>query len=289
MQNKNQRNKSMSAWLKIILFLLGIVITTWGFTGFLVANNILSGGLPGLCLLLLQKLGWDPSISQWAIGLLIFALGWFTLGRAQTLSALAGSLLLPAAIWLSFRLPQIRVICEQPILASIAGGFIIGLGLGLIFKANASVGGFSLIARVITKYWNIPVSRTLLILDSLIILIAGTFFGIEAAILAILSVASMMKAIDIVLTGIGRAKAVNIITDKKEDMREMLTSTLNCGATEVDVRGAYEAGDKTMFYCVIPVTKVAKLRRNILYVDPSAFTIINDASEVLGYGFKGYS
>ena len=200
----------MPPWLKVILFLVGIVITTWGFTGFLVANNIISGGLPGLCLLLFQKLGWDPSVSQWAIGIPIFIIAWFTLGGTQTMSSLAGSLLLPAAIWLSFQIPQIQVICEQPILASIAGGFIIGIGLGLIFKTNASVGGFSLLARVIAKYWNFPVSRTLLFTDSLVILVAGSFFGIEAAILAILSVAAMTKAIDIVLTGLGRAKAVNI-------------------------------------------------------------------------------
>ena len=106
--------------------------------------------------------------------------------------------------------------------------------------------------------------------------------------LALLSVISLSKAIDVVQTGFGSAKSVTIITTQGAALREMLLEHLDCGATFLKAEGAHSGDERTMVMSVVPRGKVARLRRNIRRVDPEAFTIISDASEVLGYGFQNH-
>lgn len=282
----NTRNTKPRA-VKLLQFTAGLFITAWGFRAFLMENSILSGGLPGLSLFLYRLFDLSPSLSQWLIGIPILIIAWPLLGKKATLTSTAGSLLLPAAIFIARWLPVVP--CQQPILAALFGGLITGLGLGMIFAADSTVGGFSLVARMLNRYLGITMANAILILDGLVILATTFFFGAEAAMLAMLSILAISKAIDIVLTGLGLVKSITIITDKPDAMREMLLGKLDSGATELPATGAYSGQNKTVFLTVIPRAKAARLRRNILQVDPHAFTIISDASEVLGYGFSHHA
>lgn len=271
---------------RIIQFTLGIALVAWGFRALLVENQILSGGLPGLSLLLYRLLDLSPTISQWLIGIPILALAWFLLGKKMAINSLAGATLLPAAIYAAKFLPAVP--CEQPILASIFGGLIIGIGLGLTFASNATTGGFSVLARILHKYTDLSVANAILLLDGTIIICTIAFFGAEAAMLAMLCIIATSKAIDIVLTGFGLVKSVTIITDQPQAIREMVLTRINAGATEIPATGAHSQQNKTVFITVIPRAKAARLRRNIQRTDPKAFTIISDASEVQGYGFANH-
>lgn len=249
-------------------------------------NEILSGGLPGLSLLVYRLVGVNPTITQWLVGIPILFLGWFFLGRASAMASLAGSILLPAAIYLSSWLPAIP--CENQILAAVFGGLLVGAGLGFVFRANATTGGFSIIARILSKLFGIPIASGILILDGSIILCAAAFFGAEDAMLALLSVMAISKAIDLVQSGLGMVKSVTIITANGDEMKQMLLHKLDCGATRLDGQGAYSEESRVVLITVIPRSKVARLRRNVHFVDPTAFTIISNASEVLGYGFSNH-
>jgi len=268
------------------MLILGLFVLAWGFNAILATNHIIIGGLPGLSLLIQQQTGFDPSLTQWLVGIPIFIIGWLVLGKKATINSLAGALLLPLAIFLTrdwFTLPV-----ENSVLAAIFGGFTCGLGLGIIFRANATTGGFSILARIISRYFGIPISQCMLMLDGIIVIAAGAFFGAEQAMLALLSVVSLSKAIDVVQSGLGSAKSVTIITTEEKSMREMLLNHLDCGATMLKAEGAHSGDERSLVVCVVPRSKVARLRRNVRRVDPEAFTIISDASEVLGYGFQNH-
>ncbi len=268
------------------MILCGIVILAWGFNALLATNRIVTGGLPGLSLLLNMLWNVDPSISQWLIGIPIFGIGWICLGKRQILNSLAGACLLPLAILITKDVFPLWV--ESPILASLFGGFTCGIGLGLVFRANATTGGFSILARIIAGRMGMPISRIILAFDAVIVLATGALIGVEAAMLAILSVIALSKAIDIVQTGVTSAKSLTIITERHDAIRELLLHHLDCGATELDADGSYSGTSKTVFLTVVPLSKVGRLRRNIRQVDPEAFTIVSDASEVLGYGFQNH-
>lgn len=268
------------------MLVCGLIVMAWGFNAILVTNHILIGGLPGLSLLVQQQMGIDPSLTQWLVGIPIFAIGCFILGRKEMMNSLLGALLLPLAIYLTRYCPALPV--GNSVLAAIFGGFTCGLGLGLIFRANATTGGFSIIARIASRYLGIPISRCMLLLDGALLIAAGAFFGAEQAMLALLSVVSLSKAIDVVQSGLGSAKSVTIITTQGQALREMLLEHLDCGATLLKAEGAHSGDERTLVMSVVPRGKVARLRRNVRRIDPEAFTVISDASEVLGYGFQNH-
>ena len=108
----------------------GLFVMAWGFNAILATNHIVIGGLPGLSLLVQRQMGIDPSLTQWVVGIPIFAIGWIVLGRKEIINSLLGALLLPLAIYLTRNLPTLPV--ENSVLAAICGGFTCGLGLGMI-------------------------------------------------------------------------------------------------------------------------------------------------------------
>lgn len=269
---------------RIIMFLSGLLIVAWGFNALLMTNGIIIGGLPGFSLLVEQTTGIDPSVTQLALGIPLFLAGWLVLGRNKTLHSLAGALLLPAAIFLLRDAWSLKV--ESPILAAVFGGFTCGLGLGFIFRANATVGGFSILASIVSGRLGVPISRCMLVIDGLVVISAGVLLGAESAMLALLGVISLSKAIDLVQSGFGSVKSVTIITVMEKEMSQMLTGHLDCGATLLHGEGGYSGDRRAVIVTVVPRAKVARLRRNIRRIDPDAFSIISDASEVLGYGFQ---
>jgi len=268
------------------MFLCGILILAWSFNAILATNHIVTGGLSGLSIILKLHLGIDPSLTQWALGIPIFFIGWLDLGKKEIANSLAGAVLLPLAILLTKDIYPLQL--ETPILAAIFGGFICGLGLGLIFRANATTGGVDILARMLARRLGIPVSRCFLVFDSIIVIATGSIFGPQSAMLAIISVVSLSKAIDIIQTGFSSAKSVMIITDLEMEMKNMLLHHLDCGATMLSAEGAHSGDHKTILLTLVPRSKVGRLRRNIRRVDPTAFTVISDASEVLGYGFQNH-
>ncbi|MBK1853708.1 YitT family protein [Verrucomicrobiaceae bacterium 5K15] len=280
------KRTSLHPLSRIALLLTGIMILAWGFNAILATNHIIIGGLPGISLLIERQSGFDPALTQWLVGIPLLGIGWMVLGRQSTLHSLTGALVLPLAIFVTrdwFRLPV-----ENAMLAAIFGGFTCGLGLGIVFLANATTGGMAILAQIVSRQLGIPVSRCMLIIDGIIVIAAGAFFGAEQAMLALLSVVSLSKAIDVVQSGLGSAKSVTIITKQKEAMREMLLHHLDCGATLIKAEGAHSGESRSLLVSVVPRNKVARLRRHVRRVDAEAFTIISDASEVLGYGFQNH-
>lgn len=286
MSDRPQRSiHNLSSFTRWTYFLGGILLTAWAFCSLLLTNEILTGGLPGLSLILFHKLGWPLAITQWSIAIIIFIPAYFSLNKQSLASSILGAILLPAAIALFLRFPDLNLPMKQPLLAALAGGFMLGLGLGFIFKANASVGGFSLIARMLNKWTSLTIANAMMLLDGCIITISITLFSFEEAILALLTLYIMTKAISLVQTGFSSAKSVTIITTKPDKIKNILYERIDCGLTQLEASGGYSGQEKAVLVCVIPVSKLARLKRNVIATDPEAFTIIQDASEVMGYGF----
>lgn len=277
--------KYLSKAILVAFFLLGIIVTGWGFCAFLKHNEIATGGLPGLSLILFRQFGFDPSLSMWLIGLPIFAIGWIMLGRNASLSSLAGFLLLPASIYLFSQFPNTHIDCKEPLVASLAGGFIVGVGLGFVFKANASTGGFTLIARIVSQHSSLSIAKCIMLLDGSILLTAFFLYGAEKSIIGFISVVAISKGIEAVQAGLGKTKCVTVITEHPEEVKAILYQRIDCGITEVDAVGGHSGGNKKMLICIIPISKLARAKRNIIDIDPKAFTIVSDAAEVVGYGF----
>lgn len=173
------------------------------------------------------------------------------------------------------------------LLSCIFGGVLTGIGLGLIFKAKATSGGSDIIAMVITRYTRIPIGQMLIWVDSAIVLVAlAAFKDWQIPLYSMIVIYITGRAVDLILEGTNYNKAMIIVSDKHEDIRDKIINDLERGGTYLRGVGMYTNTEKNIIFTVVSRREVAILEEHINNVDPLAFITIMDASEILGEGFQ---
>jgi uncharacterized membrane-anchored protein YitT (DUF2179 family) len=176
------------------------------------------------------------------------------------------------------------------LLYSIFGGFFMGLGLGMVFKSGATTGGTDLAAKIIHHFMPaITVGKLLLIIDVAVVVFAAVAFkSFLLALYAIITVYISTRVIDIILEGLNFAKAAYIISDHSDLISEEIMKELDRGVTALKGTGMYTKKDKQVLYCIIQSRQLPALKSLVKSIDPDAFLILSDVTEVLGEGFKTY-
>ena len=285
--SKNNVNKTFLNTKDIIkeyvLVLLGAAIIGFGFDSFLFPNQVASGGVSGISTILYGLFGWNAGLVQYALNIPLFISGVIVLGKKFGFKSFVGTVALPFFVIL---FADIGPLTLNPLLASLFGGIVVGFGVGLVFKGNASTGGTDLLAQIITKFTGLTLGTSVLLIDGLIAISAAIVFDLEKGLYALLALFVTTKTIDIVQLGFSQSKMVYIITDKQDEMRDVIYSEINRGITKVPALGGYTGEERLMLMVVVYQTEFSKLKQIIQTVDPKAFVIVSDAYEVLGEGFK---
>ncbi len=173
--------------------------------------------------------------------------------------------------------------------STVMGAVILGVGLGAIFRNGGTSGGTDLLAAVITKLFpRFAIAKVLFVIDFSIIVFGFLVFGVEKGLYGIVAVYCCTKTIDYVLVGGDAAKAAFIVTNKAEEMSNLIYEKVNRGVTAFYAKGMYSKSDKTVLYCVVSNKQITKLKEVIREVDREAFVSIGDVHEVVGMGFKGH-
>jgi uncharacterized membrane-anchored protein YitT (DUF2179 family) len=266
-----------------ILILIGSAIVAITFNVFLLPNQIASGGVSGISTILAATIGWEPAFVQWAFNVPLFIAGLIFLGMQFGIKTLIGTLFLPFVVFMT---KNWEPWTQDALLGSICGGIGVGLGLGIVFRGKASTGGTDLAAQIIHKYTNFSLGTCVALIDGLIVLSAAIAFDIEKGLYALIGLYVTSKTIDLVQMGIGRSKMALIITDEETEIRNAILHKLDRGVTRLSGYGGYTDDTKPILMCVIDQTEFTKLKQLVKDVDPKAFVIVMDASEVLGEGFK---
>ena len=165
-----------------------------------------------------------------------------------------------------------------------------GLGLGMVFISGATTGGTDLAARILHHFVpGMTIGKILLLIDSVVIIFAAVAFNsFLLALYAILALYISSKIIDIILEGVNYAKAVYIISDYADDIARDILKELDRGVTALNGTGMYTGKDKRVLYCIIQRGQLPVLKALVKKIDPTAFIILSDVTEVLGEGFKTY-
>ncbi|WP_127532095.1 YitT family protein [Paenibacillus kobensis] len=274
--------RAQAVW-GIAQLLLGAFIIAASFNLFLVPNGIASGGVSGLSIIVKQVLGIQPAFTQWTVNIPLFFAGLWLLGRKFALKTLLGSIMLPLFVLLTAHWPQPT---DNALLAAVYGGVGVGIGLGLVFRGRGSTGGTDLAAQILHKYTGLSLGITVVCFDGLVIALAGIFISPENALYALIALFVTSKTIDLVQTGLQLSKVAFIISDKSEELADAVLTDLDRGLTELDAHGGYTGQKRTVLMVVVSQNEVAKLKRLVRTVDPSAFVIISNTAEVVGQGFK---
>lgn len=263
--------------------LVGSACIAIGFNVFLLPNQVASGGVSGISTILDSTLGWEPAYVQWAFNIPLFIAGLIILGRNFGAKTFVGTLFLPFIVFLT---KDWEPWTNDALLGSLCGGIMVGLGLGIVFLGKASTGGTDLAAQIIYKYTNFSLGTCVALIDGLIVLSAAIVFDIERGLYALIGLYVTSKTIDLVQVGLNRSKMALIITNNEPEVRDAILHELDRGVTRISGHGGYTDDSRPILMCVIDQSEFTKLKQLVKVVDPKAFVIVMDASEVLGEGFK---
>lgn len=274
--------RAQSIW-SIIQLLIGSVIVAISFNMFMVPNGIASGGVSGLSILVQEKTGITPAITQWAVNIPLFLAGLWLLGKRFAVKTALGSIVLPLFVLITDGLPSPT---DNPLLAAIYGGIGVGLGLGLVFRGGGSTGGMDLAAQILHRYTGLPLSVAIVCFDGCVIAAAGFILSPEIALYALIGLFVTSKTIDFVQSGLQLSKVAFIISDHSEAVAAVILHDLDRGLTRLDGHGGYTGAGRTVLMVVVGQNEVPKLKQLVRMIDQDAFVIISNTAEVLGQGFK---
>lgn len=277
------KNTTLRLIKDYVFMTIGCFIYAFAVNYFYVSNHLAEGGVTGIALIIYYLFKTPVGITYFAVNIPLLILGWKLLGKEFIIKTLFGTGMLSFALSVT---SGINGATDDTILASLYGGFIGGIGLGIIFMCGGSTGGTDIIARIMTKYKGISVGRAMLMLDVVVLSAVAFLFGKEVFMYTLIAAMVLTKTIDFVQEGMDKAKAVTIISRKADELRNILMEETGRGITVIDGSGGYTRNSLDILYCVVSKFQIVKVKRIVRDIDPEAFITITDVSEVLGEGFK---
>lgn len=266
-----------------LMIIVGSLITALAFNLFLVPSQIASGGVSGISVIVESLFDIEPAYTQWALNIPLFFAGFLLLGRDYAIRSLLGTIVLPLFVFLTRDFP---VPTADSLLASLYGGIGVGFGLGIVFRGRGSTGGLSTLAQIIQKYSGLSLSVCVVMMDGMVIALAGFILSPENALYALIGLYITGKIIDLIELGFGYTKVAYIIADNTEAISKAVLVELDRGLTKLNAQGGYTGDDRTVLMVVVGQSEVTRLKTLVQTLEPTAFVIITNAHEVLGEGFK---
>ena len=271
--------KLVHAMLDFVLIVLGIFSAGLGLKGFLLSSHFIDGGVTGVSMLLANVLGWPLSILILVINLPFIALGFRQIGWAFALrSTLAiGGLALVLAF---VKYPDVT---PDKLLTAVFGGFFIGAGIGLAIRGGAVLDGTEIAALIISKSSHLlKVGDVILLLNILIFSAAAFFLGIESALYSMLTYFAASKTIDFLIHGVEEYTAVIIMSERSEEIRQLILRELERGVTVYKGRGGMTDAEHDILFCVVTRLEIGRIKTAAHGVDASAFIVVHPLADAEG-------
>ena len=267
--------------------LLGSMFIALGLVFFLIPLKIAPGGVSGIAIVLHHIFHLPVGIVMLIFNIPLFLIGIRVLGihfAPRTLFAFTA-----VSLFTDFfdKILNVQAATSDPLLASIFGGVVLGIGLGVVFRFEGTTGGSDIIGQIIGKFTNLTVGTGILIVDFFVITLAGLAFqNINLALYGFISLYFSSKVLDLILDGFDYARSFYIISEKQEQIIEAITGDMGRGGTELSGSGFYSRKTRNVLFTVVERKEVSRVRQLIRRIDPKAFMIISNVHEVLGEGFR---
>lgn len=257
----------------------GAMLVGVGLELFMIPNKIIDGGVVGMAIMSAHLTGWPVGLFLFVLNLPFLWLGYKQIGKTFALTTL-GAVVLMASFTSSFE--RFAVLTNDPLLAAIFGGAILGLGVGIIIRNGGSLDGTEIVAIMLTRRWPFSVGEIVMGFNFFILGSAAFIFGWDRAMYSLLAYFVAFRTIDIAIEGLEESKSATIITEVPADLRAAIIDRLGRGVTELEGKGGYTGAPKGVLFTVITRLELAKLKAIVLEIDPEAFVAIEDVHEVLG-------
>ncbi len=268
---------------RALLITIGAILMGVGLEIFLVPNQVIDGGIVGISIMLSHLTGVKLGLIIFLLNIPFFFIGYKQIGKTFAISTLYGIFILSITTALLHPVPAFT---QDILLASVFGGIVLGIGVGIVIRYGGFLDGSEVLAILANKKLPFSVGEIIMFINLFILGSAGFVFTWDRAMYSLIAYFVAFKTIDITITGLEESKSVWVISDNYRQIGNAINSRLGRGVTYLSGEGAYSGDDKKVIFCVINRLEEAKLKEIVEGLDPSAFLAVGDIAEVRGGRFK---
>lgn len=283
------KKERVTGLIEFLGLIIGCISMAVGINTFLKPHTIAPGGLSGLSVVLNKATGISVSVVMLLIGIPLVIFAFKILGSKNSVKTLVGTVLFSLIVNVTSPLADLGA-TNDLLLSSISGAILLGIGIGIMFRVDASTGGTDLIALILSKKFpGIKPTKFMICLDAFVVISSGIASqNIEIALYSAIALYVVVKVADAIMEGFDYSKAFFIISNHADDIKNVITRELDRGLTVLDGRGGYTNEEKQVLLVVVSKNQEVYLKKLVKTADPSAFIIVSNVHEVLGEGFKKF-
>lgn len=282
-RRENSKHSSLKVAWRFLMMTIGSLLVAVGLEQFLIPNTVIDGGVVGVSIIVSHLTGLPLGLFISLLNLPFLMIGYKHIGKTFVLSTLFSVLLLSLFTTL---LQPVGAVTSSHFLATVFGGVILGIGVGLIIRNGGSLDGTEIVAILLNRRLDFSVGEIVMFFNLFILGSAAFFFSPESAMYSLIAYFIAYKTIDIVMQGLDESKSVTIIAKDPGPLAEAIMARLGRGVTHVYGKGGYTGEEKEILYCVVNRLEVAKLKNIIEEFDPDAFVTIENVHDVMGGRFN---
>ena len=266
-------------------FVVGVFLYALCFNLFLIPNDLVVSGFSGIAIVVQRVFGWNANAFIYITNGILLVLGFIFLGWKITKKNIAGSILYPVMITVTNPVAIFLnnyIIGDDFYLILLFAIILYGVSSGLIYRTGFSTGGSDIIMQILNKYMKISESKSMIVANSVIILIGMFVFGFNKGVYSFIILICSTYFIDKIMFGLSDSKVFYIYTKKVRKLKKLILNDFQTGFTSIPSRGGYSKKRNFMIMCVVSNRDYYLFKQKILEIDPNAFIIINSCYEVNG-------
>ena len=271
--------------LRVLMVIMGSLIYSVGVNLFIIPHKLLSGGVAGIALILQYLTGIQSGYLVILINIPIFLIGIRAIDKEFGIFSFIGMASMSLSLIFTRNLHNFYYV-PDPLISSLCGGLLTGLGAGIIFKSRASQGGTDIIAVVVKKKYGMSIGRIAFMINAVIVAMGMLIGNLEIAVYTLIAMYMNATIVDKAIQGFDKEKVVFIVTGKCDKVKQAILDNLGRGVTYLYGEGAYTGDKKKVIYCILTPKELEEAKNLIEDIDSSAVVSIMDTAEVRGKGFK---
>ena len=284
---KQNGNRYVRTLIEYGLITVSIWIMVVGIYFFKFPNHFAFGGVTGFATVVSALTHWSASDFTTIVNMALLAVGFIFLGRGFGIRTVYASLMMSVTLtYFEHAFPLSGPMTGEPLLELIFAILLPGVGSALLFHIGASSGGTDIVVMILKKYTSVPIGTVLLLVDMAAVVFAFFVFGPETGLFSALGLLAKSLVIDEVIENINLCKCFSIICDDPAPICDYIIHELNRSATVYEAQGAFSHNKKTVILTTMKRSQALKLRNYIRSVEPDAFILISNSSEIIGKGFQ---
>lgn len=266
-----------------LFIFFGSAFLSMGMVGFLIPNKIATGGIAGLSIIFHHLFNLPTGLILAIVNVPLLLVSVKYLGKKFAIRTILTIALTAAMVDFFAEALHFPALSNNTLLSTLYGGVAVGLGLGLIFKGDASAGAGTILAKIVNEKLGVKTGYVILVLDALVVVAAGVVFrNIELALWSLISIYVASKLIDIILTGRQHEKIVHIAANDLQKLSEIIVDELGISGTILKGKDLNFSTDRNVIFIVVETNRINALKNIVRDFDPDAFMVVMEASELLG-------